>query len=96
MGEHDFFPPKKGWLQTLKVQQSDPCGTAIPMAISGLSKVISAAALRVDFILRLDNSEEELKSWERSVTELFTENQLSKQSYSRVNVFVNAQRSQDD
>eukprot|EP00435_Cladocopium_sp_Y103_P023434 s1754_g5.t1 len=58
--------------------------------------VISAAAVRVDFILRLEDNEEELKSWELSVTELFTENQLSKQSYSTVNVFVNAQRSQDD
>ena len=57
--------------------------------------MISAAALRVDFILRLDHADEELKNWELSVTELFTENQLSKQSYSRVNVFVNAKRSQD-
>jgi len=58
--------------------------------------VISAAALRVDFILRLDNADEELKNWELSVTELFTENHLSKQKYSTVNVFVNAKRSQDD
>ena len=57
--------------------------------------MISAAALRVDFILRLDNADEELKNWELSVTELFTENHLSKQKYSTVNVFVNAKRSQD-
>ena len=56
--------------------------------------VTGALAVRVDFLL--DADKEKMLTWELTFAKFFTKNDLTEQKYEHVNVFVMAERSQDD